>query len=481
MMYGEGDRERQVSESNLEPVSFRPEFRRDYGRIIHSASFRRQQGKTQVFPGAESDFFRTRLTHSLEVSQIAEGIADYVNDTLDADQQIDSRLCATAGLVHDIGHPPFGHNGERALDQAMLGSGGFEGNAQTLRILTRLEKKEVYPDHDDQTDKRAGLNLCLRTLGAILKYDRAIPLDRFPAATEGDVDREETKDSIKVVKGYYSSEESIVKRIKDKILRGELVAAGDFKTVECQIMDIADDIAYSVYDLEDCLKVRLITPAQMLSTSPKDLEIVAEAVRESGISCTASDVFDVFSYIFNEISDYGRKNPSENIVSSPEMETVTGLFDFAESVRASSLLCDDGYKRTELSSKLVKEFIRSTKIKYNNSCPAMSKVFIDDEQIRRRVEVLKKYTYIKIISSSWVKIGEYRGYTLVKQIFEALDSKKGYLLMPDDVRILHQSSTSDAEKKRVICDFVAGMTDRYALEFWGRLYSDVGPSMFKPV
>ncbi|MER9700605.1 dNTP triphosphohydrolase [Mesorhizobium sp. M0133] len=114
---------------------------RDYGRIIHSASFRRQQGKTQVFPGHESDFFRNRLTHSLEVAQIAEGIADRINHVYCLDSggyKIDGRLCAAAGLVHDIGHPPFGHNGERALDAAMWEYGGFEGNAQTLRILSRL-------------------------------------------------------------------------------------------------------------------------------------------------------------------------------------------------------------------------------------------------------------------------------------------------------------------------------------------------------
>lgn len=115
---------------------------RDYGRVLHSPSFRRLGGKTQVFPINESDFFRTRLTHSLEVSQIAEGIAQYLNEKPEFEfDKINERLCVTASLMHDLGHPPFGHNGERALDDAMRGFGGFEGNAQTIRIITRIEKK----------------------------------------------------------------------------------------------------------------------------------------------------------------------------------------------------------------------------------------------------------------------------------------------------------------------------------------------------
>ncbi|UIL26860.1 dNTP triphosphohydrolase [Rhizobium leguminosarum] len=144
-MYTGEDRQRQNGEVD-KPESWRPPFVRDFGRIIHSASFRRLQGKTQVFPGHESDFFRNRLTHSLEVAQIAEGIADRLNEVFAdklGDKKIDSRLCAAAGLVHDIGHPPFGHNGERALDDKMKLYGGFEGNAQTLRILSRLEKGQI--------------------------------------------------------------------------------------------------------------------------------------------------------------------------------------------------------------------------------------------------------------------------------------------------------------------------------------------------
>src|ERR1700720_267785 len=125
-LYGTGDTEREFDEVG-EWVPYRSDYVRDYGRVIHSASFRRLQGKTQVFPGHESDFFRNRLTHSLEVAQIAESIAYRLNyhEKLFQIHNIDPRVCATAGLVHDLGHPPFGHNGERALDDKMREYGGF--------------------------------------------------------------------------------------------------------------------------------------------------------------------------------------------------------------------------------------------------------------------------------------------------------------------------------------------------------------------
>ena len=240
-MYRRVDYRREVDAPDGQEKAWRDEFSRDYGRVIHSASFRRLQGKTQVFPSRESDFFRNRLTHSLEVAQIGQGIAERLNHDF-ADRLgppgIDGRLCATAGLIHDIGHPPFGHNGEKALDKAMKPYGGFEGNAQTLRIVTRLEKKKRYKEAVDGDD-RAGYNLCHRTIASALKYDKLIPAMRG-----------EDED---IVKGYYLSENTIVDRVKASILDGyQLKQEETFKTIECSIMDLADDIAYSVYDLAGC-------------------------------------------------------------------------------------------------------------------------------------------------------------------------------------------------------------------------------------
>ena len=141
-LYGEGDRAREYPIDDDAP--HRSAFRRDYARLLHSPAFRRLQGKTQLFPSMEHDFFRNRLTHSLEVAQIAKSIALRLNDRYGYFRAypIDTDLVETAALAHDLGHPPFGHNGERALDDCMKERGGFEGNAQSLRILSKLGKKE---------------------------------------------------------------------------------------------------------------------------------------------------------------------------------------------------------------------------------------------------------------------------------------------------------------------------------------------------
>ena len=170
-LYAAGDRERVVPAAVPTDAQerYRTQWRRDYARLIHSAAFRRLQGKTQLFPGGHSDFFRNRLTHSLEVAQIAKSIAIKINNTYSYFKQnnIDTDLVETAALAHDLGHPPFGHNGEAALNDCMRCAGGFEGNAQTLRILAKLEKRQtkIMPDPDvpesvlDGKDNRVGWEL----------------------------------------------------------------------------------------------------------------------------------------------------------------------------------------------------------------------------------------------------------------------------------------------------------------------------------
>ncbi|WP_239150435.1 deoxyguanosinetriphosphate triphosphohydrolase family protein, partial [Burkholderia pseudomallei] len=254
----------------------RAQFRRDYARLVHCASFRRLQGKTQLFPGSESDFFRNRLTHSVEVAQIAKGIALRVNANAPFDgQPINTDLVELAALAHDIGHPPFGHNGEYALDECMGDSGGFEGNAQTLRIVSRLEKKET----NDVPERAAngapesgecGLNFTYRSIAALLKYNKEIP--RLKA---------DRKDPNKLAKGFYSSEGTLIKAIQSAVAPDGW--GDEFKTVECQIMDIADDIAYSTYDLEDSFKAGFFTPLEIMSLTAdeKIMDVVTRKVSEA--------------------------------------------------------------------------------------------------------------------------------------------------------------------------------------------------------
>lgn len=454
MLYSEQDESRESGPKDINQP-WRHPFSRDYSRVIHCPSLRRLQGKTQVFPVYESDFFRNRLTHSLEVAQIAEGIAERLNYVTPEfkdqplGQKINLKLCQTAALIHDMGHPPFGHNGENALDKCMRFFGGFEGNAQSLRIVSCLEKKSI------SNDVRIGLDLCYRTLASVLKYDNLIPLTR-------------RIDEVKPKKGYYASEADLVAKIKQSVT-GASNYSEPFKTIECSIMDVADDIAYSTYDLEDCLKAGFLTPATILTSAERLAEKVAKEVsRHVGKIVTAAKVIEVFREIFEG-------TPTQSALS------INSLQDFSRRFRAYDQIANNGYFRTKLSSELVSKAILSCSIDFNSALPALSLVRLSDE-VRERVEILKHYTFAATIYSSRVKVAEFRGYEVVTGIFDALAGPRGEVLMPEDVRDLYENAGGDlSSQMRVVCDFVAGMTDRYAMEFYGRLHSDSAQSMFKPL
>jgi dGTPase len=212
-LYDDEARERIVEEpAKRVPAPLRTPFERDRARVVHSVSLRRLAAKTQVLGPQADDFVRNRLTHSLEVAQVARDLAHPLGCHPD--------VAETAALAHDMGHPPFGHNGEVALDELAADCGGFEGNAQTLRILTRLEAKTA-----DADGRSSGLNLTRATLDACTKY----PWPRVATGTKF---------------GVYADDEPVFTWLRKGI-------EGPRRCVEAQVMDFADDVAYSVHDLED--------------------------------------------------------------------------------------------------------------------------------------------------------------------------------------------------------------------------------------
>ena len=223
------------------PSKTRSPFRRDCDRVIHSTAFRRLKHKTQVFVFHEGDHYRTRLTHTLEVAQIARALARQLG--------LDEDLTETLALAHDLGHPPFGHAGERALDACLQAHGGFDHNAQTLRVVTSLEHR--YPDFD-------GLNLTWESLEGIVKHNGPLT-GRNGAAV-----------------GRYR-DHGVPAGISDYVRTYDL-ELWSFASLEAQVAAIADDIAYDAHDIDDGLRAGLF-PVDDLKVIPLAADIIADIAR----------------------------------------------------------------------------------------------------------------------------------------------------------------------------------------------------------
>ncbi|HEE4643842.1 TPA: dGTPase, partial [Klebsiella pneumoniae] len=254
----------------------RSEAQRDLSRLIHSSPFRRLQSKTQVLGLGESDFYRTRLTHSMEVAQIGSGLLAKLKNIYKGKEEAqflpDNDLMQAVCLAHDIGHPPFGHGGEVALNYCMLDYGGFEGNGQTLRILSKLDKYTL--EH--------GLDPTRRLLLGILKYpvkysELVVKKDSIPA-TIGSPNWLFKSSDFKPPKCYLDSECDIVefalspftehdRRLFTSVKDGETKSdhkKASYKALDTTIMDLADEISYSLHDLEDAISLGMVTRAMWM-------------------------------------------------------------------------------------------------------------------------------------------------------------------------------------------------------------------------
>jgi dGTPase len=432
--------------------------------LLHAPAFRRLQGKTQLFPGSESDFFRNRLTHSLEVAQIAAGIAESLNTTASelAGDPINTDLVQFAAIAHDLGHPPFGHNGEYALDELMKEYGGFEGNAQTLRILAVTEKKLVKIANTFSHD--FGLDLTYRTLASVLKYDNPI--------------QEVRKITAPLSKGYYKSEQALVQSIKDHVAPG--FSAGKFKTVECSIMDIADDIAYSTYDLEDSLHAGFVTPITLLEALFNNAVVRAEVLRKTNEALLEQEydkidereMFTRALHIF-DLSSLAQIDEHQQISDS--------LFKLgydAVKVKVFDHRLTDVMLRTKFTADRIGYLINAAKFVYNPDFPALSKVKLTREALLD-VEILKHLNFELVIRSPRLAVVEYRGKDIVKDLFRAIISSGGDLLS-GAWKTSYKTASTKHEKRRVACEFISGMTDSYAVELHNALYGN-GKNLYKPI
>ena len=256
------------------PSKTRSPFRRDCDRVIHSTAFRRLKHKTQVFVFHEGDHYRTRLTHTLEVAQIARALARQLG--------LDEDLTETLALAHDLGHPPFGHAGERALDACLRNHGGFDHNAQTLRVVTALEHR--YPEFD-------GLNLTWEALEGIVKHNGPL------TAPDGEA------------VGRYR-DHGIPSAITDYIATHDL-ELWSFASLEAQVAAIADDIAYDAHDIDDGLRAGLFA-VDDLRIMPLTADMIAEIARHypdlDEVRRGAELVRELISYLIGAVvSEAGRR------------------------------------------------------------------------------------------------------------------------------------------------------------------------------
>jgi dGTPase len=338
--------------------------------------------------------------------------------------------------------------------------GGFEGNAQTLRILARLEKREGEGISNKGDDLRLGLNPCYRSMASILKYDQCL----------AGVQR-------KVQKGYYLADEAIVEEIKAKVAPG-LPSTRPFKTIECSIMDLADDIAYSTYDFEDSMKGGFLHPLDIISADITKRRKIAETIRNRAAkfypdrrgaweNFDEADVLRILETLFSDLMAGDHRQWS-------------GMREAALAYAASRELAQNGYLRVKVTSQFLKRFMSGVRWILDPDFPQLSPVFFELDAFFE-VEVLKNFSYHSIIMSSMLKMSEFRGRDIIKSIFETLaEGDEAQLLLPEDQRAMLRLIRSQDAKKRVICDYIAGMTDRYAMEVYGRLFSTTPPSMFKP-
>ncbi len=351
--------------------SLRSPYQRDRDRIVHSTAFRRLKHKTQVFVNTTDDHYRTRITHSLEVSQISRTLAKIFN--------LNEDLCETLSLSHDIGHPPFGHAGEETLNECMLNFGGFDHNIQTLRILTLLENKYYnFP----------GLNLTIETLDGLIKHN-----------------------------GPVKDEKKFNNILSKKVFKNKIIYKNN-PSLEAQISTISDDIAYNSHDLEDGLKANLF------------------------------DINDLYYIpVISEIIDKHKKKLKTKQIELVLRQIIREIIN----VMVSDLVKNIKKNIKKFKPKSVNDIYRSKDNYVNFSDDLVNfdfhiREFLKDKMYNNKIVLKKTIQGKKIIKFLFLKIKKNPS-KFIKKKFLNLSTNK----------------------ERAVCDYVAGMTDRYAISLFNSL------------
>ncbi|MCU1536714.1 MAG: deoxyguanosinetriphosphate triphosphohydrolase [Humibacillus sp.] len=406
MGYEGRDRERWLAEDPAQKRADRDDFARDRARVVHSSALRRLAGKTQVLAPGHDDFVRNRLTHSLEVAQIGREFGAALG--------CDADVVDTACLAHDLGHPPFGHNGETVLDEMASDIGGFEGNAQTLRILTRLEAKRAHPDGTP-----AGLNLTRASLDAATKYPWSRGESPYPTMKFG----------------VYPSDLPVFQWIREEAKEGD-------RCFEAEVMDWSDDVAYSVHDVEDAIASGWLDPRVLRSTE------MAHVVAVAGTT-------------------YAPDLGPDRLAAALERLLASGAMPTAYAGSRGDLA-----RLKDMTSRLVGHFVldveRATRERHGPGplCRFEADLVVPDET-RAECSVLKAIAnhFVMATDERAVVMGEQRE---VVQSLVAAYAARPQERLDAPFRADHDAATDDGERLRVVVDQVASLTDVRAMVLHGQ-------------
>jgi dGTPase len=410
--YAPSDLERFVSEDRSVSAK-RGEFARDRARVLHSSALRRLGAKTQVLSPSNGDFARTRLTHSLEVAQVGREMASELG--------LDPDVVDTACLAHDLGHPPFGHNGEKALNSWAEDFGGFEGNAQTLRLLARIEPK-VF----DESGQSRGLNLTRASLDAACKYPWNREAGRLEIGADG---------SLKF--GFYEDDAEVFNWLRKD-------SDSERKCIESEVMDFADDVAYSVHDFEDAIVGGFIDLA-LLGEESFSKELSEKIIDWAGGSVSENDVGLALSRL--QSTSYWLKTYSGSVKDQATLKNL------------ASLLIGSLVRRTTdaTASANASEYL----VRYQGS-------LVVPKDVKAEIAVLKGITSAFLMTHETRRPFYEWQRAILTELADALLNLNGMELDAYCTQAWQQASTEE-QKYRVVLDQVACLTDLSALNLHNKL------------